>query len=175
VVFFVSMSEQFRNPETDNKNRSKNLGKFLLQGWQILKRRDQLGQISYVNLRLRRDYSNCAGNVTRIGDYAIYAEKLESGGGLRKVEYARRDEQGQPSMRRVTIMNQENHKRAWDIEHIIVDDIPLDGGDTQTQSFDVAAGLRSQLDFPLAELEKELTDVYKAAKPHIWPGDPLWL
>jgi hypothetical protein len=168
------MAEQLRTSQPDAK-RLRNPARVLIEGWRTIKRRDQLGQISYVNTRIRKDYTNCDGEVKEDNDYAIYAEKLESGGGMRRIEYARRDERGRLGMRRVTILNEESSKIPSDIEHIVVDDSVFGSGEQATCIYDSAKSLRSQADFPFDQLEEELTAIYKDAKPHLWPGDPFWL
>lgn len=169
------MQEGLKPPVSEKGRMPKNPAKLLMRGWQMIRRRDQLGQIAYVNTRLRQDYSNCDGNVSQQGHYAIEAEQLEDGSGLRRITYARRREQGQLSVRRVTIINDETLRKTCDIEHMIVDDMALDGSETVSRTYAMSEGLASQTDFPFRELEQELTEVYKDAKPHIWPGDPFLL
>lgn len=169
------MSEHAPSQETQDGNRFKDFSKLIFQGWRLLKRREQLGQIHHINTRLRKNHTNCDGMVTKVGDYAIYAEAFESGGGLRTVEYAGLTLSGESILRRVTILNQEETIKPSDIDHIMIEDIPIDGGTGVVQTYDGAAGLRAQPGFPMKAISEELTHVYKQAKPHLWPGDPFWL
>lgn len=169
------MVEHLRSTEEDRAKFSLNPVRLLMQGWQMVKRHDQLNQIGYVDLRLRRDHSNCDGVLEKVGDYAIYAHDGE--GEFRStVAYVRSDDLGKATERRVTIMSGQGAVRLNSPEHIMVDDTPLEGEKFVTRrEYYASEGLRSPTNFPFAELERELTEIYKDAKPHLWPEDPFWL
>lgn len=168
------MSELPQTVGTEKPKFLKNPARLAILGWQAIKRRDQLTQIAYCNFRLRRDYSNCNGRLAEEGDYAISAD-MRGPRCVRIVEYIRETEESGRSLRRLRISNDESSKKLCDIEAIIAHDIPLGGGEVQTQVYTVSDGIRSQMDFPLAEIEGELSEIYKDAKPHLWPGNPVFL
>ncbi|HEX5456132.1 MAG TPA: hypothetical protein VFW77_02075 [Candidatus Saccharimonadales bacterium] len=144
------------------------LGKWLAR-W--VQRHDQIGQISYVAQRLRWDIGNYDKNrPPNKGEFSIeVSERTGDCSGMRRVISYFKEIEGNPYTRQVIILSNDG-KKPMDTDKLFVSDIPQSAaGDERPFSYRIVdEGLAGESELPFAEIEEELTGIYKQVKEEYW-------